>query len=159
MAYQKLQVSTGRPVIPNDDIDIPTTGSPSIESTQTLTPFLNTVIVDDTQDFTSVPIGSTVITNGQLARVIKINDPFSLSISPGISDTTGTNLDYEIYSAIGSPNPGCVLYSGSGGDIRVLTSSNADLTFVGFPPGTFMPVQVKRVFATGTAATDIIALW
>jgi len=53
----------------------------------------------------------------------------------------------------------CVLYSGTGGDIRVMTAGGDDVTFVGVPAGTFMPVQVTRVFATGTAATDIMACW
>jgi hypothetical protein len=53
----------------------------------------------------------------------------------------------------------CVLYSGTGGDIRVMTAGGDDVTFVGVPAGTFMPVQVTRVFALGTAATGIMACW
>jgi hypothetical protein len=53
----------------------------------------------------------------------------------------------------------CVLYSGTGGNIRVMTAGGDDVTFVGVPAGTFMPVQVTRVFATGTAATSIMACW
>jgi hypothetical protein len=53
----------------------------------------------------------------------------------------------------------CVLYSGSGGDIRVMTAGGDDVLFVGVPAGSFLPVQVIRVFATHTAATDIMACW
>jgi hypothetical protein len=33
------------------------------------------------------------------------------------------------------------------------------VTFVGFQGGNFIPVNVVRVFATGTSATNIVALW
>jgi len=63
------------------------------------------------------------------------------------------------------PNPGggsvegCVLYVGTGGILRVLTAAGDDITFTNVPNGTFLPVQVVRVFASTTNATDIIALW
>jgi hypothetical protein len=63
------------------------------------------------------------------------------------------------------PNPGngqvegCVLYIGVGGLLRVLTAAGDDITFKNVPNGTFLPVQVVRVFAGVTTATDIIALW
>lgn len=53
----------------------------------------------------------------------------------------------------------CVLYTGTGGNIRVMTAGGDDLTFEGTIAGTFLPVQVIQVFDTGTAATGIIALW
>lgn len=63
------------------------------------------------------------------------------------------------------PNPGngavegCVLYIGTGGILRVFTAAGDDVTFTNIPNGTFLPVQVVRVFVTTTTATDIIALW
>jgi hypothetical protein len=53
----------------------------------------------------------------------------------------------------------CVLYIGTGGTLRVLTEGNDDVTFVNVQDGSFFPVNVLRVFATGTDADDIIALW
>jgi hypothetical protein len=64
--------------------------------------------------------------------------------------------DYVLYA---DDNQGCVLYAGNTGNVRVLTAGNDDVTFVGIPAGSFVPVQVKRVFATDTTATDILALW
>ena len=52
----------------------------------------------------------------------------------------------------------CVLYVGVAGDVKVKTAGNNEVTFKNVPVG-FLPVQVKRVFATGTAASEIIALW
>jgi hypothetical protein len=63
------------------------------------------------------------------------------------------------------PNPGngqvegCVLYIGTGGILRVLTAGGDDITFTNIPNGTFLPVQVIRVFASDTTALNIIALW
>lgn len=54
---------------------------------------------------------------------------------------------------------GCVLYVGTGGILRVLTAGGDDITFQGVPNGTFIPVQVVRVFDTTTTANNIVALW
>jgi hypothetical protein len=53
----------------------------------------------------------------------------------------------------------CVLYIGGAGNLRVLTAGEDDVTFTGVLAGSFLPVQVKRVFASGTTATNIVALW
>ena len=59
----------------------------------------------------------------------------------------------------GSGNNGCVLYVGVTGDVRVLTAGGDDVTLVGVSAGQFIPVQVVKVFATGTTSTNILALW
>ncbi len=59
----------------------------------------------------------------------------------------------------GRGNNGCVLYVGTGGDLRVLTAGGDDIVFAGFPDGSFLPVNVVKVFATNTTASGIIALW
>jgi hypothetical protein len=53
----------------------------------------------------------------------------------------------------------CVLYVGTGGTVKILTEANDEVTFTNVANGTFIPVQVVRVFATGTSASNIIALW
>jgi len=55
-------------------------------------------------------------------------------------------------------NNGCVLYVGIEGDLKVTTSGGDEVTFKNVPVG-FVPVQVVKVFATGTVASEIIALW
>ena len=55
-------------------------------------------------------------------------------------------------------NNGCVLYIGVAGDLKVITSGKDEITFKNVPVG-FFPVQVVKVFATGTAASEIISLW
>jgi hypothetical protein len=65
----------------------------------------------------------------------------------------------SISSQNGRGNNGCVLYVGTGGNLRVLTAGGDDVTFAGFPNGGFLPVNVVRVYLTGTSASDILALW
>jgi hypothetical protein len=65
----------------------------------------------------------------------------------------------DIPSVSGGENNGCVLYVGTGGILRVLTVGGDDVTFTNVPNGSFIPVQVLRVFASTTTATNIIALW
>ena len=56
-------------------------------------------------------------------------------------------------------NNGCVLYVGTTGDVRVLTAGGNNVVFKSVAGGTFMPVQVLRVFNINTTATNILALW
>ena len=157
MAYQKLQVGTGIAVIPSDTIDIPAVSGPVVDSTMSRTPPTTSTIIDDTQDFTTIVglVGSPVIVGTSIARVASVGGPTQITLDDAIAGAAA--VGYKIY--VGATNPGCVLYVGNTGNLRVLTTSNADLTFVGIPAGSFVPVQVKRVFSTNTTATDIIALW
>jgi len=157
MAYQKLQVGTGIAVVPSDTIDIPAVSGPVVDSTMTQVPPTTSIIVDSTQDFTAIQglVGSTVIVGSSIARVASVPSATQITLDAAIAGTSA--VGHKIY--VKDSNPGCVLYVGGAGDVRVLTSSGADLTFVGIAAGTFMPVQVKRVYATDTTATDIVALW
>ena len=65
----------------------------------------------------------------------------------------------SISSENGRGNNGCVLYVGTGGNLRVLTAGGDDVVFTGFPDGGFLPVNVVRVFLTNTTASNIVALW
>lgn len=58
----------------------------------------------------------------------------------------------------GDNNVGCVLYVGTTGDLKVTTFGGDVVTFKNFPVG-FLPLNVLRVWATGTTASDILACW
>ena len=58
-----------------------------------------------------------------------------------------------------SINRGCVLYVGTGGSVKVMTAGGDTVTFNNVPGGSFLPVQVVRVYYTGTTAASIIAMW
>ena len=65
----------------------------------------------------------------------------------------------SISSENGRGNNGCVLYVGTGGNLRVLTAGGDDVVFTDLPSGSFLPVNVLRVFLTNTTAADILSLW
>lgn len=51
------------------------------------------------------------------------------------------------------------LYIGGAGDIVLIAKdSDSSVTFVGVPAGTQLQVRAKRILATGTTATNIVAL-
>jgi hypothetical protein len=52
------------------------------------------------------------------------------------------------------------LYVGGAGNVTVvMAGGTSGVAFVGVPTGTILPLQVKIVMATGTDATNIVALW
>lgn len=51
------------------------------------------------------------------------------------------------------------LYVGGAGDIRLVTWEDFEVTFVGVLGGTILPIAVKKIFATGTTATNIVGLY
>lgn len=50
------------------------------------------------------------------------------------------------------------LYVGGTGALKVQMEDDTTVTFAAVPVGEF-PLQVKQVYATGTAATSIVALY
>jgi len=55
-------------------------------------------------------------------------------------------------------NTARALYVGTPGDVKVTTILGDTITFANVPAGV-LPVRAKRVYATGTTASDIVALW
>jgi hypothetical protein len=155
MAYQKLQAGSAIPVVPSDTISIPAGDGVQLSSqADGTTP---SKLVDSTQSFTtSVKVGYIVhnTTDGTIATVTAIDSNTQLSIS---ADIMANTEDYTIYAA--PETNGCALYVGVAGDVKVKMASGKDVVFTAMPAGSFMPVNVLKVFATGTTATNIVALW
>jgi hypothetical protein len=51
------------------------------------------------------------------------------------------------------------LYIGGAGAVSVTMVGGQHITFAAVPVGTYLPIRVSRVWSTGTAATNILALW
>lgn len=51
------------------------------------------------------------------------------------------------------------LYVGTGGDVKVTMRGGQAVTFPNVQAGTLLPFRVKIVWATGTSASDIVAVW
>ena len=66
--------------------------------------------------------------------------------------TTSNSTIYE--------QPTRALYVGAGGNITVdMADGSSSILFVGVQGGTVLPIQVTRIYATGTTATSIVALY
>jgi hypothetical protein len=84
----------------------------------------------------------------------KLQTQRAAAVTP--SDTT--NIPYVGGDGT-TPSWACVLYIGDAGNIRVLTEGGDDVIFTGVLAGSFLPVNVVRVFATDTTVLNILALW
>lgn len=51
------------------------------------------------------------------------------------------------------------LFVGGAGAVKVTTIAGTDVTFTGVVAGTVLPVRVKKVFATGTTATNMVVMY
>lgn len=52
-----------------------------------------------------------------------------------------------------------IIFVGTGGNVRVTTAQGDIVTFSGVVGGQVIPVQVVRVWATGTTATLMVAIY
>lgn len=48
---------------------------------------------------------------------------------------------------------------GAAGDVKVTMENGQTVTFKGLVSGVIYPIRAKKIFATGTTATDIVALY
>jgi hypothetical protein len=51
------------------------------------------------------------------------------------------------------------VYVGVSGDLKVdLVGGSTEITFVGLAGGVIHPIQARRIYATGTSATNIVGI-
>mgnify|MGYP003135570654 FL=1 len=160
MSYQKLQGYVALEVFLCDNTNIP---FPNEVARGTTTATTADELIDTNADFIvdGVKEGDIVYntTDKTCAQVIQVtNQKIVLN-----ADIMANGESYIIYvanpaSGADDANNGCVLYVGSTGDLKVVTIAGQTVTFKSVPVG-FFPVQVKKVFSTGSSAGDIIALW
>ena len=162
MAYEKLQGYLAQEVIVSDNTNI-IYPSLAVEGT-TSVPVANQLTAA-ASDFEAEGIfaGDIVVnsTTGLKATVLSVVDKLTLNLNTDIFLVQGEA--FKVYNASAfknyqDANNGCVLYIGGAGDLKVDTIAGSTVTFKAVPVG-FFPVQVKKIYSTGTAAADIIALW
>ena len=164
MANARIQPSRALTVIKSDDADIP---YPAVADTGVDdTAPVGNQLIDSTKDFVALNIyaGNIVynLITGAAATIISYplpTSPDTLELNAAIF--TGAGDEYIIYQSspvAGGQNTGCVLYVGTGGDVTVTTAGGDIVTFVAVQNGSFLPVQVLKVWDSGTSA-DILALW
>lgn len=155
MGYQKLQVGNAMSVVASDTIKLPKhTGD---KQSGTATGTTSSKLVDSGGDFTtSVRIGAIVIntTDSTIATVTAIDSDTTLSLS---GDIMASGEAYTIYND--EEKGGAVIYVGTTGNLKVTLTGGDTVTLIAAPAGSFFPMQVIQVHATGTSASDILAFW
>ena len=156
MADLKLQASRALAVVPSDTIDIPQPSSKVASGASTTISAGNLQDNNATFQTIGVKVGDIVheVTTGAIATVDAVTSETVLDISADIF-----LLGSESYNIYRSATRDTVIYVGVTGNVVVETSGGDVETFVGVPAGMILPVNIKRVNATSTTATNIIALW
>jgi len=175
MATQKLQPTKALTIIPSDNANIPTPNL--LKSGVTTDKGINKLIDSNVNFFEYVPseaanstnnfqynvnVGDVVynVLTNTAATIVEVIGQHELLLNDDIIPDAG--YPYSIYqdgAQTGLGNQGAVLYVGGAGDLRVTTSGNDIVVFVGVSAGTFFPVNVVKLHASGTTCTNIIALW
>ena len=161
MATQKLQPTRALSVIPSENANIP---SANLVDSGTNTSTSSAALLSSSATFNTdgVAVGDVVynVTDGTSATVINVVNQTQLLLNTDIFLATGkTFIIYQQSPQSGLGNQGCVLYVGTGGTLKVTTSGNDIVTFTNIQDGTFFPINVLKVFSTGTTSSNIIALW
>lgn len=92
-------------------------------------------------------------TNGKWVTV-GWNNPLTTDDGPVANAAAVTTNDTTDLSASTR-----ALYVGGAGNVKVDLVGSGTVTFSGVPAGSYLHIKVKRVWATGTTATNILALW
>jgi len=161
MSYQKLNPNRAWTVTPSDFAPLPVYMSEVFTQPLGIDFFFGNLLVSQTSDFVAlgVQVGDVVVgaTTGASATVIEtraLNNTYQITFN---GESPFSMMEpYTIYKG---NNRGGLLYIGVQGNVRVLTAGNDDVTFTGLQAGAFIPVNVIQVFATGTTAADILALY
>ena len=163
MSVFKSQFSRALAVIPTDNANVPYP-APSCIGINT---FLSvSSLIDSEASFVTnnVATGDIVYnTTAKLAAtVLVVIDETTLLLNADIFTATADNyIVYQASSQNTIGNPGCNLYVGGAGNVKVTTIGQDIITFTAVPVGTVLPVQVIKVHSvdSGTTATLINALW
>jgi hypothetical protein len=162
-------------VVPNDDINIPEPGSykggSNTGAGTTLTVLAGTgkFISGDLNPagtgYSNRVAGGDVVyepSTGTIAQVIDVKTEDELELSaPGI----GGGAAFEIYRGNGGKvnnkqgQEGFSLFVGTAGDLTVIPAASENpVVLKNVANNSYVPLQVIRVFASGTSAADILAL-
>jgi hypothetical protein len=162
MANVRIQPSRALEVYKSDNADIP---YPAVATSGTTTANGASQLIDAGKNFPALQIypGNIVYNTatGTSATIIDVSPatPTILTLNANIfAASPEAYIIYQSSPMAGGQNTGCVLYVGTGGDVKVTTAGNDVVTFVDVQNGSFLPVQVVKVWNIGASA-DILALW
>jgi len=169
------QPSSAITVINSDAINIPKPGIITSGTKDAVGPATQLTDALGTQDFLNsttnangynISGGDIVVSAaGVICEIASVDSATQLTLlAPGIAAGT-----YEIYKGnYGTTTPGTIgesggftLFVGTGGPastLKITTLMGQDVSLVNIPDSSFIPIQVRKVWATGTTCSDIIAL-
>jgi hypothetical protein len=156
MPYQKLNTSRAWEVSPSDDAPIPQIMV--VDGLQTVVSISgNTITVDPAIDLVTLGFvrGMIIVNPGGDSAIITSVGGNELTLNIPATAFPATSK----FNAYGGNNNGCLLYVGGAGNLEVKTAGGDKVTFSNVAEGFVLPVNVIQVFATGTTATNIVALW
>tara|TARA_R110000803_G_scaffold61547_5_gene121453 strand:- start:1422 stop:1892 length:471 start_codon:yes stop_codon:yes gene_type:complete len=156
MAYQKLNTSRAWEVSPSDDAPIPQIMV--VDGIQIVVSISgNTITVDPAIDLVTLGFvrGMIIVNPGGDSAIITSVGGNELTLNIPATAFPATSK----FTAYGGNNNGCLLYVGGAGNLEVKTAGGDKVTFSNVAEGFVLPVNVIQVFATGTTATNIVALW
>ncbi len=84
--------------------------------------------------------------------------PTNLVVRQGTTGVVVTPSDSTDITGSNANTP-ATLFVGVGGNIDVVTLGGSTLLLKNIADGSFLPIQVTRVKATNTTATDIVAIF
>ncbi len=84
--------------------------------------------------------------------------PTNLIVRQGTTGVVVTPSDSSDITGATANTP-ATLFVGTGGNINVITLGGSTLLLKNIADGSFLPIQVTRVKATTTTATDIVAIF
>ncbi len=84
--------------------------------------------------------------------------PTNLIVRQGTTGVVVTPSDSSDITGATANTP-ATLFVGTGGNINVITLGGSTLLLKNIADGSFLPIQVTRVKATSTTATDIVAIF
>ena len=149
------------PVIPSDTLNIPqpgiiTSGTNSTLGT-TLTDLANNFLNSVTNlNGYNISGGDVVYNGGAIDEIEAVATATTLTMKTNVGLTT-----YDIYKGNVGGDTAFTLFVGTGGaasTLKVRTANGEDVTLNNVPDSSFIPLQVIRVFATGTTCSNILAL-
>lgn len=159
MANLKQNTSVALAVLPSDNANIP---YPSQATSGTNTSASSDKLIDSGATFITdnVMINDIVYntTDSSAATVVSVDSETQLTLNANIF--TAGSKDYVVYDTQ-SINNGCLLWVGGAGTVKVVTAGGQTVTItapIGILGGT-APLNVTKVFSTGTSATLMVALF
>ena len=152
----KFQALRTAKVIPSDTIDIPSPSDKNQVASRTASSTTANKLVDITQDFTTngTAVGNIVVNTSDdtIATVTAIDSATTLSLSADIM------VQFKAYDIYSRATKAAVLYVGVSGDVEFIDASGETNIMKAAPVG-WHPIQVQRVKAGLTTATDMLAGW